>query len=385
MAVSNPPVQYPLAPKPARRGGVLPIVITILGAITILLMVAVIGAGSPTYFIVGAIPSTVALAVCLLCYRWLDRWEPEPTRLTVMALIWGGSAAVIFSMLVEAAIPASDFATAAIVAPFVEEFAKASVFVLVATGARKLELTSLTDHIFYAGVCALGFAFVENLGYFATASGAGDIVVMTLVRTGFGVFGHPLYTTATAVGIWAWRNNRGFWKVILGYLVACLLHGLWNGGPTLVASAMGLGVNGELTAMVLIYVVLFVPVFIGTVVMTTRNRRKESEAVRSQLPLMVEAGLVTPAEADMIADPGKRRAVLADSGKHGRAARRSQERTITAVTEAALAQHRIAKGEAGPELVRRRDQLSEWLRARPDKLGQLPFMWQLPQAQHPAN
>ena len=378
-------MQYPLAPKPVRRGGVLPIVITILGAFVILLMVAVIGAGSPPYFIVGAIPSTAALIVCLLCYRWLDKWEPEPARLTVMALIWGGSAAVIFSMLVEAAVPASEFGTAAVVAPLVEEFAKASVFVLLVTGLRKLELTSLTDHIFYAGVCALGFAFVENLGYFATAEGTGDIVVMALVRTGFGVFGHPLYTTATAVGVWAWRNKGGFWKVVLGYLVACLMHGLWNGGPTLVASAMGLGVNGQLTAMVLIYVVLFVPVFIGTVVMTTRNRRKESEAVRSQLPLMVEAGLVTPAEADMIADPGKRRAVLADSGKHGRAAKRSQERTITAVTEAALAQHRIAKGEGGPELVRRRDQLSEWLRARPDKLGQLPFMPQFPQIQPPSS
>lgn len=300
--MSTPPLQYPLAPKPVRRRGVLPLVITIVGAIVILLMVAVIGAGSPSHFIIGAIPSTAALIVCLLCYRWLDRWEPEPIRLTMMALIWGGSAAVIFSLIVEVAIPADKFTTLAVVAPIVEELAKASVFLLIATGDRKLELTSLTDHIFYAGVCALGFAFVENLGYFASAEGAEDLVVMTLVRTGFGVFGHPLYTTATAVGIWAWRNKGGFWKVIVGYVVACLLHGLWNGGPTLAASALGLGTNGQLTAMILIYVVLFVPVFVGTVVMTTRNRRKESEAVRSQLPFMVEAGLLTPAEADMVAD-----------------------------------------------------------------------------------
>ena len=133
-----------------------------------------------------------------------------------------------------------------------------------------------------------------------------------------------------------------------------------------------------------VYIVLFVPVFIGTIIMTTRNRRNEYEAVRSQLPLMVEAGLVTPAEADMIADPRKRRTVLADSGKHGRTAKRSQKRTITAATEAALAQHRIAAGEGGPELVKRRDQLSEWLRSRPDKLGQLPLMPQFPPIQPPA-
>ena len=139
--------------------------------------------------------------------------------------------------------------------------------------------------------------------------------------------------------MWAWRNKGGFWKVILGYVVACLLHGLWNGGPALLADSLTLDETGQLVTMVLVYVVLFVPVFIGTVIMATRNRRKEYEAVRSQLPLMVEAGLVTPIEADMIADPRKRRTVLADSGKHGRAAKRSQERTITAVTEAALAQH----------------------------------------------
>ncbi|MGD4850348.1 hypothetical protein QT796_22555, partial [Xanthomonas citri pv. citri] len=109
--MSTTPMQYPLTPKPVRRSGTLPIVITVLGAIVILLIVALISAGSPVTFIVGAIPSTAALIVCLLCYRWLDRWEPEPTRLTVMALIWGGSAGVIFSFLVEMAVPASEFVT----------------------------------------------------------------------------------------------------------------------------------------------------------------------------------------------------------------------------------------------------------------------------------
>ncbi|KEY34875.1 hypothetical protein FB33_2638, partial [Cutibacterium acnes] len=139
----------------------------------------------------------------------------------------GGAGGVFFSFLVGGGIPASEFVTMAIVAPLAEELAKASVFILVATGARKLELTSLTDHIFYAGICALGFAFVENLGYFALSSSAGEFVVMALVRTGFGVFGHPLYTTATAVGIWAWRTKGGLWKAAVGYIAACPLHGLW--------------------------------------------------------------------------------------------------------------------------------------------------------------
>ena len=94
------------------------------------------------------------------------------------------------------------------------------------------------------------------------------------------------------------------------------------------AGSLGLDDTGQLAAMILVYIVLFVPVFIGTIIMTTRNRRNEYEAVRSQLPLMVEAGLVTPAEADMIADPRKRRAILADSGKYGRVAKRNQKLSL---------------------------------------------------------
>lgn len=343
---------------------------TVLGGLVILLVIAIIGAGSPGTFLLGAVPSTVALVVCLLCYRWLDRWEPEPVQLTLMSLIWGGSAAVLFAMALEAVIPASEFTSMAVVAPLVEEFAKASIFILLLTGSRKLELTSLTDHVVYAGICAVGFAWVENLGYFATSSSAGEFIVMALVRTGFGVLGHPLYTTATAVGIWAWKNRGGFWRVILGYLVACLLHGLWNGGPTLLAQVWGGSETAVLLSMVLVYVVILVPVFLTTVKLVALNRRREAEIVRTQLPLMVEAGLLTPSEAHMVADPAWRRAALAGSGQHGRKARQRQSRTITAVTEAALVQYRIAGGDGNPALVQRRDQLSAWLRSRPDKLGQ---------------
>ena len=34
----------------------------------------------------------------LLAYLWLDRWEPEPPRLLVLAFLWGASVAVVVSV-----------------------------------------------------------------------------------------------------------------------------------------------------------------------------------------------------------------------------------------------------------------------------------------------
>ena len=78
------------------------------------------------------------MTVVLLCYLWLDRWEPEPPRLLVFAFLWGASVAVIVSVVLEvvaeavinpAATVDSDTSpfTVAIGAPLIEEAAKGAV------------------------------------------------------------------------------------------------------------------------------------------------------------------------------------------------------------------------------------------------------------------
>lgn len=361
------PPRPPQPPVRVRHHNVLPVVVTVVGVFIAFGVVSLIRAGHPRAFLVGTIPSTVALVVCLWVYHWIDRWEPEPRSLVVMSLVWGGSIAVVFAMLVEAFLGAGHDQAfiATFIAPPVEEFAKASVFFVLFTGARKQEVTSLTDHLVYVGVCALGFAYVENLGYFATAEDTSALVVMTLVRTGFGVFGHPLYASATAIGLWAWRSGRrgGFLLLVLGYAAACLLHGVWNGA----SSYLGSGPDGSLVTMVVVYVLFFVPVFLGMARLVVVNRRREAHAVRRQLPLMVSAGLLTPVEADMVLDQHHRRMVLSQAPS--RKARQFAMRLISAVTEAALTQDRVERGEGGPEVVRRRDLLASWLRTRPVRIG----------------
>ena len=75
----------------------------------------------------------MAMTVVLLAYLWLDRWEPEPPRLLVLAFLWGASVAVIVAsilqLFVEAVINPGETETVSpwsivIGAPLTEEAAK---------------------------------------------------------------------------------------------------------------------------------------------------------------------------------------------------------------------------------------------------------------------
>lgn len=87
---------------------------------------------SPVSTAIGFVLSSVAMLVVVLAYLWLDRFEPEPPRLLVLAFIWGASVAIVVSVILEMAFGAvisggveTDWRTTAIAAPVIEEAAKA--------------------------------------------------------------------------------------------------------------------------------------------------------------------------------------------------------------------------------------------------------------------
>ena len=47
------------------------------------------------------------MTLVLLCYLWLDRWEPEPPRLLILAFLWGASVAVLLSVVLELLVEAA--------------------------------------------------------------------------------------------------------------------------------------------------------------------------------------------------------------------------------------------------------------------------------------
>ena len=286
VAHPNLPAMAPLPRKIRKVGAPLGVIIalgTLVGLILIL-----ITAVNPVGAAVGFLLTTVAMTVVLLCYLWLDRWEPEPPRLLVFAFLWGASVAVLLSVVLEvvaesvvnpAATVDSDSSpfTVAIGAPLIEEAAKGLFLLIMMTGRRRNELNSLTDCLVYAGLVAAGFAWIEDIFYIANAESLGASLITAALRLVMAPFAHPLFTTFTGIGVYFALQHRnvlakvGF--ILLGYAGAVLMHGLWN-GSALFGFETYLGV----------YVVWMVPIFALAITLAVRSRRREQTSSRPNCP-----------------------------------------------------------------------------------------------------
>lgn len=307
-------------------------------------------AADPGGTLLGFTLATVATAGVLLCYLWLDRWEPEPPRLLVMAFLWGSSVAVVLSVLFEhlisgflagGAVADGDkpsFVAMAVVAPAVEEAAKGLFLVLMMTGRRRNELNTLTDCLVYAGFTAAGFAWLENIFYIAGAETLPTSLATAGLRLVMGPFAHPLFTTMIGIGVYYALKQRsaaaraGY--VLLGYLGAVLIHGLWNGSALL-------GANTYLW----VYLVWMMPMFALSIALAVGSRRREQQIIAGKLPAMMSAGLLTPAEAAWLGSMKARKGAVAAAGlAGGRPAASSVKRFLTQVVELAYVRDRIDRG-----------------------------------------
>ncbi|MFM9035117.1 MAG: PrsW family intramembrane metalloprotease [Mycobacterium sp.] len=307
-------------------------------------------AADPGGTLLGFTLATVATAGVLLCYLWLDRWEPEPPRLLVMAFLWGSSVAVVLSVLFEhlisgflagGAVADGDkpsFVAMAVVAPAVEEAAKGLFLVLMMTGRRRNELNTLTDCLVYAGFTAAGFAWLENIFYIAGAETLPTSLATAGLRLVMGPFAHPLFTTMIGIGVYYALKQRsaaaraGY--VLLGYLGAVLIHGLWNGSALL-------GANTYLW----VYLVWMMPMFALSIALAVGSRRREQQIIAGKLPAMMSAGLLTPAEAAWLGSMKARKGAVTAAGlAGGRPAASSVKRFLTQVVELAYVRDRIDRG-----------------------------------------
>jgi len=317
---------------------------TVAGLIVILLTAA-----NPVGTAIGFILATVALLLVLLAYLWLDRWEPEPARLLVLAFLWGASVAVVLSIALElffgTVFPTTDdgtsrndFINIAIGAPVIEEGLKGLFLVIMMTGLRRNEMNSLTDCLVYAGITATGFAWVENIAYIGAGENLSGSLVTAALRLIMGPFAHPLFTTFTGIGVYFALQQRNVAAklgcILLGYLGAVIMHGLWNGSSV-----------GGIEAYLLVYVFWMVPVFVLAIVLAVRSRKREQRIVAEKLPNMVAASLVTRNEATWLGTIKTRKLAIGEATRHGgRAAGRSVKDFAAQVVELAFVRDRIDRG-----------------------------------------
>jgi RsiW-degrading membrane proteinase PrsW (M82 family) len=337
-------VVHPL-PRRIRKVGAPLGVIIALGTVAGLLVI-LLTAVNPVGTAIGFVLSSLATVVVVLAYLWLDRWEPEPPRLLILAFLWGASVAVVVSVglelylesLIHTGKDTVSFASVAIGAPLIEEAAKGLFLLLMMTGRRRNELNSLTDCLVYAGLTAAGFAWLEDIGYIANGQTLSQSLLTAAMRLIMAPFAHPLFTTMTGIGVYFALQQRNVAAkivyILLGYVGAVIMHGLWNGSSLLGAQAY-----------FLVYLLWMVPIFGLAIVLGVASRRGEQRVVASKLPGMVEAGVVTANEATWLGSIRNRKMAIGQAARFGgKPAAGAVKNFAAQVVELAFVRDRIDRG-----------------------------------------
>ncbi|BBZ22833.1 PrsW family intramembrane metalloprotease [Mycolicibacter hiberniae] len=331
-----------------------PLIVLVLLTILTIFLLLLFTAANPGGTLTALVLSSMSMLAVLLCYRWLDRWEPEPRRLLQLAFLWGASVAVVLAVGLETfgssvatvrPLVSKTFDMAAIQAPFIEEAAKGLFLLIMLTGRRRLALNSMTDCMVYAGVTAVGFAWMEDIVYIAPADSPAQLAAVAIARLIFGPFAHPLFTTMTGIGVFFALRRHGFWPkailILLGYLAAVTMHASWNA-----SLAMG---GGQL--FLATYVFWLAPVFLLMVLLGMLSRRHEQHLVASKLPGMVASGLISPNEATWLGSIRHRRRAIREATRiGGRPAGRAVKRFATQVVQLAFIRDRIDRGFGDPQV-----------------------------------
>ncbi|MEU9230096.1 PrsW family glutamic-type intramembrane protease [Streptomyces massasporeus] len=340
-------------------------------------------------FLVGLGLAVLPVPLLIAAFRWLDRVEPGPWRNLLFCFAWGACAAALIAIVANSfatrwiatatADPSSaDTLGATVIAPVVEESAKAAAVLLVFLFRRR-DFTGIVDGVVIAGVTATGFAFTENILYLGTAfgtdqltggSGIASVTAATFfVRIIMSPFAHPLFTVLTGIGfgIAALSADRRTLRRVLfplgGLLLAMGMHAMWNGSSAF----------GEY-GFFAVYAAFMVPIFGLLTWLVIWTRQRELKTVRAELPAYAVAGWLTPAEPYALGSMRARRIARQHARQHGgrhagrhagRAAAREVARYEAYATSLAFLRHRARRGSPGADFaVRERELLGELWRRR---------------------
>jgi protease PrsW len=311
--------------RPRRRGNVL---FTVFVSLAMLVGAAVMSlvlvlSNAPGALAVGVVLAALPVGPVIACFLWLDRYEPEPVPLLVMAFGWGAlvatAAALVLQLADRSILRTPDTWTGVIVAPITEEGAK-GLFVVLLLVTRRRVIDGVLDGIVYAGLVGVGFAFSENILYLGGAymgghamgpGGLGSATTLFVVRGVFSPFAHPLFTSLTGIGVGiavvTRRRAVRFLAPLLGYVGAVIAHGSWN------ASASFNG--GRL--FVLTYLFAMVPAFLLLAGFAIWARGREGRMLTRSLSDCARRGLIDPAEVPWLVRLPARRASRRLARAHG--------------------------------------------------------------------
>ncbi|MFF1558176.1 PrsW family intramembrane metalloprotease [Streptomyces sp. NPDC058279] len=309
-------------------------------------------------FCVGLGLAVLPVPPLMAAFRWLGRAAPGPWRQLLFCCGWGACAAALI------AIVANSFATqwiaaatadpsdadqlgSVVIAPVVEESAKAAALLLVFVFRRR-RLAGPADGFVLAGFTATGFAFTENILYLGNAfdedvaDGTGVLDSVTaatfFVRIVLSPFAHPLFTVLTGLGFGmaalGRRRRSRIGPPLLGLAAAMCLHALWN-------SSSRFGEYG----FYVVYGCVMVPAFGLLLLLAVRIRQRRLRAVGAELAVYAAAGWLGPAEVPALASmPARSLARSLARRTGGRAAGRAVALYEADAAALALLRHRARRG-----------------------------------------
>jgi len=308
--------------KPTRNRAFMIVVsvLVALAAIPVLILVAV--SGAPTHVVLAVVLASVPVVPLVLCFLWLDRYEPEPPGLLALALAWGAFVACFVALVLEGVgglvTGVRDETSLAVLAPVIEEACK-GFFLVMLLWWRRDELDGILDGIVYAGMLGIGFAFVENILYLAAAyngtagmgpGGMQGLASTFVVRCLFSPFAHPLFTAFTGIGVGIAVGSRSRvvrWLAPLGgYAVATLAHGTWNA-----AAIFGFG------GVIVVYVMIMLPAVGGLTAFAVWARRAEQRMLALALGDAARRGLLPATDIGWVVDLRARRSARAYARRWG--------------------------------------------------------------------
>lgn len=176
----------------------------------------------PASIFLAVLPLAAVGATVLWVGRFSGVTKTEWLWLFLCGSVVAAGVAGVLNVLAVVFVVPNESVAAVVVAPLVEESLKLLGVILLWRLRRSEDVLNMV----VAGCAvAVGFAFTENVGYFAVES---DLVAEFFSRGVASPFAHPLFTGISCVGLALLHKTGKMSRAVFCVLAAMLLHASWN-------------------------------------------------------------------------------------------------------------------------------------------------------------
>jgi RsiW-degrading membrane proteinase PrsW (M82 family) len=251
----------------------------------------------------AVIPTVVYVTILVL----LDCHEREPWSLIVMVFIWGAAPSIMLALMVEPVLmmkphelvpgqqASYNLFNVAVMAPAVEEVAKALALLIVFWFARK-EFDGIMDGLLYGSLAGFGFAMTENALYLQRAFAASfdDGLHLTFMRVVLFGLNHALFTSMFGLGLGIARYGTSIVTRALAPVVGL-------GGAVALHMFHNFAVSSPQMSVAFSFVVMWLGVGMW-LLLVYAALQQEAKWIREELAEEVAGGLLTAYEAEATAN-----------------------------------------------------------------------------------